>query len=53
MANKLNEDQIKLILSLDVTEAEKGVNELFKKSQEQTNWNLKNPMQQPLKTHLN
>lgn len=48
MANKLNEDQIKWILSLDVTEAEKGVNELSKKSQELTNRNkdLKKSMQQ-------
>lgn len=39
MAKKLNEDQIKWILSLDASEAEKGVNELTKKNTELTNRN--------------
>lgn len=39
MAKKLNEDQIKWILSLDASEAEKGVNELTKKNAELTNRN--------------
>ena len=36
MAKKLTEDQIKWILSLDASEAEKGVNELTKKNTELT-----------------
>ena len=48
MAKKLNEDQIKWILSLDASEAEKGVNELTKKNTELTNRNkeLRKSMQQ-------
>lgn len=49
MANrKLSEDQIKWILSLDASDAEKGVNQLTKKSIELTNRNkdLRKSMQQ-------
>lgn len=48
MAKKLTEDQIKWILSLDASEAEKGVNELTKKNTELTNRNkeLRKSMQQ-------
>ena len=48
MAKKLNEDQIKWILSLDASEAEQGVNELTKKNAELTarNKELRKSMQQ-------